>query len=263
MGWDRVHMTGLELSEVVIRPTILCVMRLRATVLAWTVLVAGCQTTEWPSRRGDALRGILAPSVQLRTERAGARGAGSGVVVASDASARRSWVITTRHLVDPPPQQIWVTSIDRAGRLGAAVYSTSPESDLALVQVEGRALPAATLQDTARLGDEVRVVAFPWGRRLTVVSGIVSQIASEEDEVAVEGAVRMIDASVSYGASGGGVFDAASGTLVGIVESYRTARVALPVKPEKVLDLPIPGETTVLGVPVIRRFLETAKIRVK
>jgi len=142
-------------------------MRLRATMLAWTVLVAGCQTTEWTSRRSDGLHEILAPSVQLRTERAGARGAGSGVVVASDASVRRSWVITTRHLVDPPPQQIWVTSIDGSGRLGAFVYSTSADSDLALVQVEGRALPPATLQDNARLGDEVRVVAFPWGRRLT------------------------------------------------------------------------------------------------
>jgi serine protease Do len=70
----------------------------------------------------------------------------------------------------------------------------------------------------------------------------------------------MIDASVSYGASGGGVFDAATGTLVGIVESYRTARVALPTQPEKTLDLPVPGETTVVGAPAIRRFLETAGV---
>jgi hypothetical protein len=78
--------------------------------------------------------------------------------------------------------------------------------------------------------------------------------------VEVEGAVRMIDASVSYGASGGGVFDAATGTLVGIVESYRTARVALPTVPEKILDLPVPGETTVVGVPLIRRFLQSSGV---
>lgn len=35
----------------------------------------------------------------------------------------------------------------------------------------------------------------------------------------------MVDASVSYGASGGGVFDARTGGLIGLVEGYRTARV--------------------------------------
>jgi hypothetical protein len=44
------------------------------------------------------------------------------------------------------------------------------------------------------------------------------------------------------------------------VESYRTARVALPTQPEKTLDLPVPGETTVVGAPAIRRFLETAGV---
>jgi serine protease Do len=245
----------------VMGPTILSAMRLRPIVLAGALLVAGCATADAPSRRGDALREILAPSVQLRAERAGTRRAGSGVVIASDVTSRRSWVITTRHLFEPAaPQQIWVTTTDDARRLRAVVHTLSAETDLAIVEVEGRALPAAILQDTARLGDEVRVVAFPWGRRLTVVSGIVSQIASDEGEVAVEGVVRMIDASVSYGASGGGVFDAATGTLVGIVESYRTARVALPVQPEKMLDLPVPGETTVVGVPLIRRFLENSGV---
>jgi S1-C subfamily serine protease len=153
-----------------------------------------------------------------------------------------------------------VQPTDGGRRLRAVVRALSVADDLAIVEVEDRVLPTARLQDTVRLGDEVRVVAFPWGRRLTVVGGIVSQIASLEGEVAVEGSARMIDASVSYGASGGGVFDAATGTLVGIVESYRTARVALPTQPEKTLDLPVPGETTVVGAPAIRRFLETAGV---
>jgi S1-C subfamily serine protease len=232
-----------------------------AWLLAVAALAAGCATAEPASRRGDALRGILAPSVQLRSERAGARRAGSGVVVASDAATGRSWIITTRHFLEPAaPQKLWVTPTDGGRRLRAVVLATSTEADLAIVEVSERALPAASLQEQARLGDEVRVVAFPWGRRLTVVSGIVSQISSEEGTVAVEGSVRMIDASVSYGASGGGVFDANTGTLVGIVESYRTARVALPVEPEKVLDLPVPGETTVVGASLIRRFLESAGV---
>jgi S1-C subfamily serine protease len=225
------------------------------------LIVSGCAAADPAWRRGGALRELIGPCVQLRTERDGARRAGSGVVVATDAVTGRSWVITTRHLFEPAaPQQLWVQPTDGGRRLRAAVRALAAAADLAVVEVEDRLLPTARLQDSARLGDEVRVAAFPWGRRLTVVSGIVSQIASDGGEVAVEGAVRMIDASVSYGASGGGVFDAATGMLVGIVESYRTARVALPTQPEKMLDLPVPGETTVIGAPAIRRFLEEARV---
>lgn len=236
-------------------------MKGTALLVTCALLAAGCALGASLSRRGDALREVLGPSVQLRAERPGVRRSGSGVVVAADAAGGRSWIITTRHLFEPvPPQQLWVTTTDGSRRLRAVVREISEEADLAVVEVFDRALPVAMLQDEARLGDEVRVVAFPWGRRLTVVSGIVSQIVSEEGQVAVAGAVRMIDASVSYGASGGGVFDAATGTLVGIVESYRTARVALPTEPAKTLDLPVPGETTVVGVPAIRRFLQRAGV---
>jgi S1-C subfamily serine protease len=186
------------------------------SLLALGLAVTGCASTD--SRRGEGLRDIVTSSVQLRAERAGGgRRAGSGVVVASDGS--RSWIITTRHLLEPPlAQQLYVSTTQGRTRVLARVSAVSDDSDLAVVEVEGLSLPPAVFQDTARLGDEVRVVGFPWGRRLTVVSGIVSQIASQEREVAVEGPVEMIDASVSYGASGSGVFDAATGALVGIVE---------------------------------------------
>lgn len=234
-------------------------MTRRALVLALVLLAAGCASV--PSLRGDALREILGPCVQLRSEREGVRKSGSGVVIASDDAAVRSWIVTTRHFLEPAaPQTLWVTPTGGGKRLKAVVLALSPDSDLALVEVQGHALPAARLRDSARLGDEVRVIAFPWGRRLTVVSGIVSQIVSPESEVAVEGEVRMVDASVSYGASGGGVFDAVSGTLVGIVEGYRTARVSLSTTPVRSFDMPVPGETTVLSAPLIRKFLATTGV---
>jgi hypothetical protein len=68
----------------------------------------------------------------------------------------------------------------------------------------------------------------------------------------------MVDAPVSYGASGGGVFEVSTGLLVGIVEGYRTARVALPNAPESVLHVPMPGETTVVASAGVRRFLSSA-----
>jgi len=234
----------------------------RAAV-AVALVLAGCAASQPPSRRGDALREMLDASVQLRAEReGGGRRWGSGVVVASDAAGSgQSWILTTRHFLEPTrPQQVFVTTTVGQKRLRGRVSAVSPDLDLAIVEVPGVVLTPATLQDEVRLGDEVRVVGFPFGRRLTVVSGIVSQIVSEESEVKVQGSVQTVDATVTYGASGGGVFDAATGALVGIVEGYRTTRVTLQTEPEKVVDIPMPGETGVLGVPSIRRFLETSGV---
>ncbi|MBI1960518.1 MAG: trypsin-like peptidase domain-containing protein [Candidatus Rokubacteria bacterium] len=225
--------------------------------LALGLLISGCASAPSDGERGEIIRRILPSTVQLRAERqGGARRAASGVVLASDPASGRSWIITTRHFLDPPgAQEVYVSSPGRKGRTKAVVAAVSPDLDLAVIEVDGLSLPPVRFKEVARLGDEVWVVAFPWGRRLTVVSGVVSQLVSREDEVPVEGTVRMVDASVSYGASGGGVFDAESGALIGIVEGYRTANVSLPEAPSRVVPVPVPGETTVIAARTILRFL--------
>jgi S1-C subfamily serine protease len=232
------------------------VRRLLALAAAAAV-AAGCASTA--ADRTPIIRQALASTVQLGAEReGGGRRWASGVVVGSE-EAGRSWVLTTRHFLEPPVgQRLFAFVPGVRGRIQARVVATSPDSDLALLAVEGVVLPPVRLQESARLGDTVWVVSFPWGRRLTVVSGIVSQIAGDDGEVALEGAVHLIDAPAAYGTSGGGVFDATTGRLIGIVESYRTARVTFGGTPERGVDIPWPGETTVLGVPAIRAFLERA-----
>src|SRR5262249_26168094 len=111
------------------------------------------------------------------------------------------------------------------------------------------------LKMEASLGDEVLVVAFPWGQHFTVVRGLVSQVATSLGDPLVSGPARVVDASVSYGSSRGGAFDARSGALLGIVESQRTARVAIPEMKERVLEVPVAGETTVIPAATIARFL--------
>ena len=82
--------------------------------------------------------------------------------------------------------------------------------------------------------DFLEYYAFPWGQRLTVVRGTVSQLDSTRGEVV--GPPHMVDASVSYGSSGGGVFDAQTGERRGLVQSYRPARFALPAMRERVVS---------------------------
>jgi S1-C subfamily serine protease len=137
---------------------------------------------------------------------------------------------------------------------GSIVF-VSPDVDLAIIEIQGLDLLPARFKETSSLGDEILVIAFPWGRRFTVVSGVVSQIAAREGEAPVEGPARMVDSSVSYGSSGGGVFDAHSGALIGMVEGYRTARISIPEARDKVLEVPVAGETTVIAASTIVRFL--------
>lgn len=215
----------------------------------------GCAALAGADREA-VVRRILPAMVQIRVERpGGGRAAGSGVVVASDPAGPRSWVVSTRHLLGRAPVlPLQAVAYGRPGRLGVRVVATSEALDLALLEVPGVELPVVQLQDEVGLGDPVWVAGFPWGRRLTLVAGVVSQLASDDGGRLV-GPAAMVDASVSYGVSGGGVFDAATGRLVGVVEGYRTARVVPPSAADGGFDIPVPGETTIIDAGAIRRFL--------
>ena len=229
-------------------------------LVALVLAGGGCVSVPRAPERGDLIRRILASTAQLRSEReGGVRRAASGVVVATDAGSRRAWIVTVRHFVAPSrPQEVYVQLPGQERTVQATVTSVSADDvdlDLAIIEVANLDVTPVRLKETARLGDEVLIVAFPWGRRFTVVRGIVSQVASFLGEDLVAGPARMVDASVSYGSSGGGVFDAESGELVGIVESYRTAKVEIPEMKNRVLEVPVPGQTLVIPTAVILRFV--------
>jgi len=236
-------------------------MTLRRSLVALLALLltGGCATSAARSpSRSDVIRQILPATVQLRCERdGGARRAASGVFLARDVATRRAWIVTTRHFLEPlAPQTVFVAG--RMTRVSAKLVSVSERSDLALLEVADIESTPARLKDSVQLGDEVWVVAFPWGRRMTLSSGVVSQVVADGHGGDYEGAARMVDVSVSYGASGGGVFDAQTGALVGLVESYRTARVSMQGSPERVIEVPVPGETTLISADAIRGFFAEA-----
>lgn len=224
------------------------------------LLAGACATsTARAPTRGDVIRQILPTTVQLRCERDnGGRRAASGVLLARDAATRRAWIVTTRHFLEPlGPQTISVVAGAKT-RAAAKLLTVSERSDLALLEVADVGSVPARLKDTVEIGDEVWVVAFPWGRRMTLSSGVVSQVVADGGGGDYEGAARMVDVSVSYGASGGGVFDAQTGALVGLIESYRTARVSVQSNPERVIEVPVPGETTLISAAAIRGFIAEA-----
>jgi hypothetical protein len=96
---------------------------------------------------------------------------------------------------------------------------------------------------------------------MTLVGGIVSQVNGDQAGDRDTAPRLIVDASVSYGSSGGGVYDERTGRLVGLIEGYRTARVSFPGDASFYIDVPLPGETYVVPLADIRRFLLDADER--
>ena len=236
-------------------------MRFACAALALTLL-AGCAGHR-PPDKNEIMARVVAGSVQIFTEREGGiRRAGSGVILGATEAEDATLIVTANHLLAPPVEQtITVRTAFAREPVEAEVVALNAEDDLALLAIPGAPPAAVTLTRQAHLGDPIWVVAFPWGRSRTVVQGVVSQVAERQVNAPappLAGPVRLIDASVSYGMSGGGVFAAATGELLGIVRGYRTVQVALPGAGAEPIRLPVAGETTVVPSTRIACFLANA-----
>ncbi len=189
--------------------------------------------------------------------------AASGVVVAVDGDT--SYVLTNEHVVQREGLSgaasfEVVVERPKLHRVKASVFAEGkvPDEDLALLAVHGEALTPAQLAsgENVDVGDDVVVIGAPYGRALSVSSGIVSQLESDEQDPRIQHGMKT-DAPIGYGASGGGVFALPSGRLVGVVEGYRTAKVAFGglTKDEFSFDVPMPGETFLSPPAKIRAFV--------
>lgn len=239
-----------------------------AVALMIASLGAGCVITP-PSEpsRDRVLDRLLPSAVQIILEHPEGRRfrTGSGVVIASRPNGRSSecFVLTSGHTVAGAVGQKAIYLLFGRQR-GAGtkepgsvvVYRESADLDVALLRAESTECMPARPAAPPRLGEAIWVVAFPWGRNLMLARGIVSQV---NGDVAVDHELTprlMVDASVSYGASGGGVYDARDGGLIGLVEGYRTARLTSQgSEPPWYIDVPMPGQTLVTPLADIRRFL--------
>jgi len=245
------------------------------TILLTCLVAAGCAglgpTAQ--SERQEIIDRIVASSVKVTIEQDGRRVAsGSGVVIASQPAAHgrdpRTFVLTAAHVLEGwEGAQLFVRCPGAQagpGKFPASIKYRTPSGspDLALLEVRGITLPAAryVAEEEVRLGEEILIVGYPWGKRLGMFGGIVSQVPMNigEDGSVGEGADQtlVVDASSSKGVSGGGVFQAASGTLVGIVEGYQTASIAVKDRSQTYsMKIPMPGETFVVPLVRIREFL--------
>ena len=99
---------------------------------------------------------------------------GSGVIVAAE-----GFVLTNDHVIEGADGIEVVLSDGR--QLQARVRGTDPESDLAVLKIEGENLPAITLgnPETLQVGDVVLAIGNPFGFGNTVTFGIVSALGRD------------------------------------------------------------------------------------
>jgi serine protease Do len=220
-----------------------------------------------PPTREQTLAQVLPSAAQVIVEQGGHRvRSASGVVFAVRPSSEDTdcYVLTSGHTLarGTGEEAVFVLLGRHVGpgvkaRATVLAQRNTRDLDLGLLRVSGGPCTPTRLGEPPLLGDEIWVVAFPWGRQLTLVSGIVSQVNRQGPTDSIEPAPQlMVDASVSYGSSGGGVYEVRRGSLVGLVDSYRTARISLPGETtSSYIEVPSPGETNVTSLSDIRRFL--------
>lgn len=142
---------------------------------------------------------------------------GSGVIVSTN-----GYILTNSHVVDGA-EEIKVGLNDNQTTFDAKLVGTDPQTDIAVIKVNAKNLPAITLTDSdnVRVGDMVLAIGNPFGLGQTVTMGIVSAkgrggmgIVDYEDFI-------QTDASINPGNSGGALVDSA-GRLIGINQSILT-----------------------------------------
>ena len=135
---------------------------------------------------------------------------GSGVVVSS-----AGYVLTNNHVVEAA-DEIEVALAD-GKKLSAKVVGADPDTDLAVLRVDAKDLPAITFgsSDQLRVGDIVLAIGNPLGIGQTVTYGIVSALGRSGLGINTFENFIQTDAAINQGNSGGALVDA-RGNLVGI-----------------------------------------------
>jgi len=140
------------------------------------------------------------------------QGLGSGVIVSAD-----GLILTNNHVVEQADEIKVELSDER--QFEAEVVGTDPKSDIAVIRVKQKNLPAIAVADSSkvRVGDVVLAVGSPFGLTHSVTMGIISATGRANVGI-IEGGYEdflQTDAAINPGNSGGALINM-QGELVGI-----------------------------------------------
>jgi serine protease Do len=140
------------------------------------------------------------------------RAMGSGVIVNPD-----GYILTNNHVVQGADELTVILS--DGNKLKGKVVGTDPRTDLAVVKVDKKGLPAMPFADSdkAKVGEWVLAVGSPFSENLqhTVTSGIISATGRRGMNLNDYEDFIQTDAAINPGNSGGALVDL-NGELIGI-----------------------------------------------
>jgi len=147
---------------------------------------------------------------QRRVQTPKKQGSGSGVIISAD-----GYIVTNNHVVDGADEITVILNDNR--EFSAKIIGTDASTDLALIKVSGKDLPAIKIGDSQklRIGEWVLAIGNPLNIGTTVTAGIVSAKArSMMGGNSVQSFIQT-DAAINKGNSGGALVNT-NGELVGI-----------------------------------------------
>jgi len=140
------------------------------------------------------------------------RSQGSGVIISPD-----GYILTNNHVVKDANAITVKLADDR--ELKAKIVGTDPETDIAVIKVDGNDLPTAPIGDSDQLkvGQWVLAIGNPFGLSHTVTAGIVSAKGRTNiglPDVQFQDFIQT-DAAINFGNSGGPLINI-DGQVIGI-----------------------------------------------
>jgi serine protease Do len=159
----------------------------------------------------DALRQFFGGQQPQRQGKQTLQGLGSGVIVSPD-----GYILTANHVVSGA-EEIMIGLGTELRKNKAKKVGTDPGTDVALLKIDEKNLPAITFADSekARAGDIVLAVGNPFGLRQTVTMGIISAVGRGGVGIVDYENFIQTDAAINMGNSGGALVDT-KGELLGI-----------------------------------------------
>lgn len=137
------------------------------------------------------------------------QGSGSGVIISTD-----GYIVTNNHVV-ADADELTVTLNDNK-EYSARIIGTDKTTDLALIKIDAKNLPAITIANSEdiKVGEWVLAVGNPFNLTNTVTAGIVSAKGRSLYQNGVESFIQT-DAAINPGNSGGALVNT-RGELIGI-----------------------------------------------
>jgi len=137
---------------------------------------------------------------------------GSGVIVSPD-----GYILTANHVVEGMDEIRVAVGDSDSKKFIAKVIGADRPTDVAVLKIDAKDLPAITLGDSTQLevGDVVLAIGNPFGLGQSVTMGIISGLGRHYKEMSGYQDFIQTDAAINEGNSGGALVDV-EGRLVGI-----------------------------------------------